>query len=223
MFIVASNGAQLTFRSAFNLEYDGANVGFDGMVLEISINGGPFEDIVGAGGSFTAGGYNKMISSSFSSPIAGRAAWSGLSGGTPSMPGYITTTVNLPVSVNGQLARIKWRIVTDSNATAAGDAGVRIDSILGLGCGPTAAGVSLSGRVLTPDGRGLRNAIVSILGSDGVSRTVTTSSFGYYRFDEIEPGDTYVIGVTSRRYRYLPRAVHVTDGLTDLDFAGLDR
>jgi len=48
--------------------------GFDGMVLEISVNGGPFQDILAAGGSFVTGGYNRTISPSFNSPIAGRQA-----------------------------------------------------------------------------------------------------------------------------------------------------
>lgn len=41
------------------------------------------------------------------------------------------------------------------------------------------AAVSVSGQVTTPDGHGLRNATVSITDSQGVRRTVTTSSFGF--------------------------------------------
>jgi hypothetical protein len=84
----------------------------------------------------------------------------------------------------------------------------------------TAAGVEVSGRVLTPDGRGLRNASVSITGIDEIRRTVTTSSFGYYRFEDIEAGGTYVVSVGSKRYSFSPRALHVTDTLTDIDFIG---
>lgn len=86
----------------------------------------------------------------------------------------------------------------------------------------TAAGVEVTGRVLTPDGRGLRNAEVSITDSQGVKRTVITSSFGYYRFTEVEAGEIYVIGVSSKRYRFASRAVQVADALTDVDFVGLE-
>ncbi|MEQ1605087.1 MAG: DUF4394 domain-containing protein [Pyrinomonadaceae bacterium] len=82
----------------------------------------------------------------------------------------------------------------------------------------TAAGVEVSGRVLTPDGRGLRNALVSITGTDGVRRVVTTSSFGYYRFEDVEAGGTYVVSVGSKRYSFSPRALHVTDTLANVDF-----
>ena len=77
VYFVSPGGAQMTFRNAFNLEAEtpATNVGYDGMVLEISINGGAFQDIVAAGGSFVTGGYNKTISSNFGSPI--RDVWHG--------------------------------------------------------------------------------------------------------------------------------------------------
>jgi hypothetical protein len=86
--------------------------------------------------------------------------------------------------------------------------------------GPTAAGVSVSGRVTTPSGAGLRGATVVITDNEGVRRTATTSTFGYYQFEDIEVGNTYIIGVTSRRYRFAPRTLQVLDSLTDVDFVG---
>ena len=41
-------------------------------MLEISIGGGAFQDILAAGGSFVTGGYNVTISTCCSNPIAGR-------------------------------------------------------------------------------------------------------------------------------------------------------
>jgi len=88
--------------------------------------------------------------------------------------------------------------------------------------GTTAAGVEVSGRVLTVDGRGLRNAVVSIIDMNGVRRTATTSSFGYYRFDDVEAGSTHLFSVSSKRYRYTPHIVQVFDTLTDVDFVGIE-
>lgn len=120
---IVSAAAQLTFRNNFNLESS-----FDGMVLEISIGGGAFQDILTAGGSFVTGGYNGTISVNFSSPIAGRQAWTGSSGG------FITTTVNLPAAANGQNIVLRWRRATDSSVAGTG---ARIDdiSISGSACG----------------------------------------------------------------------------------------
>lgn len=84
--------------------------------------------------------------------------------------------------------------------------------------GPTAAGVSLSGRVLTADGRGLRNAVVVLTDRNGVSRRALSSSFGYYRFDDVQAGEMYVVSVTSKRYQFTPHVVSVTNEITGLDF-----
>lgn len=126
---IPAGGGQLSFRNLFNLEVQNATTGYDGMVLEISINGGAFADIITAGGTWVTGGYQRTISTGFSSPIAGRAAWSGLSAGTNAAPAYITTTVNLPAAANGQNIQLKWRDATDNGAVATGVVGVRIDSI----------------------------------------------------------------------------------------------
>jgi hypothetical protein len=56
-FQIQSPTAQLTFQNQSNLED-----GFDGTVLEISIGGGPFQDIINAGGFFVTGGYTGTIS-----------------------------------------------------------------------------------------------------------------------------------------------------------------
>ena len=195
--------------------------GLDGMVLEISINGGAYQDIVAAGGSFVTGGYTHTISSCCGSPIAGRMAWSGLSAGTTAAPAYITTTVNLPAAANGQSVRFKWRDATDNSGVAAGTAGVRIDSITGIACAaPTLA--TVDGRALTSDGRGLRNATVSMTDLQGVSRTTTTSSFGFFSFNNVSTGQAYTFRISSRFFRFSPRTVQVNGNLTLADFVGLE-
>ena len=210
----------MTFRNAFNFQDAGAGVGFDGMVLEISVNGAPFADIIAAGGSFVTGGYNATISNATGSPIGGRMAWSGLSGGTTAVPAYITTTVNLPPSSVNQLVKFRWLVASDSSIVAAGDQGARIDSIVGTACPTTAAGVEVSGRVMTPAGYGLVNATVLISDGAGATRTARTSSFGYYRFEGVQAGHTYIVRVESRHYIFDPQVILVVDNIADLDFIG---
>ena len=82
--------------------------------------------------------------------------------------------------------------------------------------------VTISGRVRTPDGRGLRNATASITDSFGVSRTATTSSFGFFSFDNVVTGDTYTFRISSRLFRFTPQTVQVNDNLTLADFVGLE-
>ncbi|HQZ97414.1 MAG TPA: cohesin domain-containing protein, partial [Pyrinomonadaceae bacterium] len=86
--------------------------------------------------------------------------------------------------------------------------------------GPTAAGVTVSGRITNANGQGVRGATVVITDPTGSRRSVTTGSFGFYSFEDVEAGQSYVIGVTSKRYRFGSRVVNVTDSLTDVDFVG---
>lgn len=88
---------------------------------------------------------------------------------------------------------------------------------------PSAAvGVTVSGRVVSPDGRGLRNATVTLADQNGVTRTVTTSSFGYYSFDDVAKGQVFVVQVSSRLFRFVPRVLQVTDNIANVDFVGLE-
>ncbi|HKE47797.1 MAG TPA: choice-of-anchor Q domain-containing protein [Rhodanobacteraceae bacterium] len=105
-FRVGAN-AQLSFLHQFKLEVADDITGYDGVVLEIAIDGGAFADIVDAGGTFVGGGYNRTISDGFENPLALRQAWSGNS------DGYHTVVVNLPAAANGHDARVRWRIGTD--------------------------------------------------------------------------------------------------------------
>jgi hypothetical protein len=83
---------------------------------------------------------------------------------------------------------------------------------------PTAAAVSVSGRVATSSGNGIGNATVTIARPDGLPRTARTSPFGYYRFDNVTSGQSYMVNVSAKRYRFSPRFITVGDDLTDVDF-----
>ena len=82
--------------------------------------------------------------------------------------------------------------------------------------------VNLDGRVVTPDGRGLRSATVTMTDSQGVVRSATTSSFGFFSFTDTPVGETYTIRIGSRSYRFAPRAMQIISDLTLPDFVGLE-
>ncbi|MFT3744153.1 MAG: carboxypeptidase regulatory-like domain-containing protein [Pyrinomonadaceae bacterium] len=86
--------------------------------------------------------------------------------------------------------------------------------------GSTAAGVDITGRVLSSDGRAVRNATVKLTDANGQTRTATTSSFGVYSFTDVEAGQTYIIGASAKRYRFAARLIQVTDNLSDIDLVG---
>jgi hypothetical protein len=80
------------------------------------------------------------------------------------------------------------------------------------------APVSVSGKVMTANGAGVRNAIVSLTDAGGITRTAKTGSFGYYRFDDVLTGQTCGIVVTSKGYTFTPRTISISSELTDVDF-----
>ncbi len=81
---------------------------------------------------------------------------------------------------------------------------------------------NLDGRVVTPDARGLRNSIVTLTDSQGVTRSATTSSFGFFSFTDVAVGETYTVRIGSRLYRFAPRTMQVISDLTLVDFVGLE-
>ncbi len=87
---------------------------------------------------------------------------------------------------------------------------------------PTAASTSVSGRVLTADGRGIGGVRISITLPNGEVRTALSSSFGYYRFDDLEVGQIYVLSIAAKRYAFInpTRIISLSDELTGEDFIG---
>jgi hypothetical protein len=82
---------------------------------------------------------------------------------------------------------------------------------------PTAAGVSVSGRVVSSTGAGLRGATVTLMKEDGSIVSVTTNSFGYYTFQDVTAGRSYMLGARVKGYTFQSRLIQVTDTLTDVD------
>lgn len=78
---------------------------------------------------------------------------------------------------------------------------------------------SISGRLLTPDGFGLKNAKVILSGPDGRLSYCVTGSMGYFEFQNVTIGPDLVLSVESRRYRYLPVQIQAT---TYVDLVGIE-
>ena len=84
--------------------------------------------------------------------------------------------------------------------------------------GTTAGNATVGGRVLNDQARGAAHTIVLMIDQMGNVRSAITNPFGYFRFAEVEVGETYVIYVRHKRFSYQPQTVSLTDDLTDLDF-----
>ena len=133
----------------------------------------------------------------------------------------VSVTFDVTVNAAGETTPVTFTDAITQGSTSDAEGNLLptrfVDGVIAL---PEAASPAfeISGRVLTPDGRGLRNAVVVLTDSNGVERYVTTSSFGYYQFDSLTNGVTYVIGIKSKRYSFEPRVVQALDNVTDVDF-----
>ena len=93
------------------------------------------------------------------------------------------------------------------------------DWTLGNNLAPTAASVAIGGRALDGN-RGIGGVRVTLTNSAGETRSTQTSSFGFYRFDDIPVGATYIISAASKRYifRNPAQVILVNEELTNIDF-----
>ncbi len=85
----------------------------------------------------------------------------------------------------------------------------------------TAAGVSISGRVMTAEGRGITNTRVTVTGNTLMQpRVVLTGRGGSYTITDLQAGETYIVTVGSRRFTFnMPsRVISLVDNITDADF-----
>ena len=80
---------------------------------------------------------------------------------------------------------------------------------------------TVTGRVLTPNLIGVRNAVVTLVDSLNNRRTTTTSSFGVYTFASVNFNEMYTLTVTSKRYRFTPNVFTLTSNVT-IDLVGLE-
>lgn len=87
---------------------------------------------------------------------------------------------------------------------------------------PTAANVTVSGKVLRSDETPISNARVRYTNAQGVSRTALTNQFGYFEFQDVEAGQTYVFQVNAKGFDFSPQAISINDNLTDLSFTPND-
>ncbi len=105
---------------------------------------------------------------------------------------------------------------SDNNGTAACEKG----SVEVLA--PTASAVSIGGRVMGSGGkRGLANAVVTVTDALGTNRTARTNTFGYFQFNNVEAGQTYIFSISAKRYQFQTQVISINNDLTDLSFAPL--
>ena len=85
---------------------------------------------------------------------------------------------------------------------------------------------SISGRIKTPQGRPIKAALVVLKDADSneVVRSTFSSSFGYYRLEQVETGKSYVLSVSHKRYLFVfpAQLMEINNDRSGVDFTGED-
>ena len=188
--------------SSVKLIRDGSAPQFTRVVFEKSTDNGANWALLGtATGSFASLLENNKGENSFA----------------PQAAGYTLTGVTIPTGQNVLIrARGFYRTGYQSGSETTED---KVRNVFNLA--PTAASVSVSGRVFAGKS-GLTNAFVTLTDSSGNARTARTSAFGYYRFDDVEVGRTYILSVQSKRFQFPTQVVNVVEELSEFNFFSND-
>lgn len=111
------------------------------------------------------------------------------------------------VGAAGDSSILRFQTTAPDKATFEDNAGsivaaARKNGKITVSTAPTADVVSVAGRVLTADGRGIRNVLVSLADGQGNTKTVLTGVSGYYRFADVPRGATYTITVAAKKFGF---------------------
>ncbi|HQU82791.1 MAG TPA: Ig-like domain-containing protein, partial [Pyrinomonadaceae bacterium] len=87
---------------------------------------------------------------------------------------------------------------------------------------PTAANVSVSGRISTANGNGISRAKIVLTLPNGETRIAISNSFGFYRFVEIPVGETCVIAVESKKYVFNAQVLNISESIENLNLTALN-
>ena len=82
--------------------------------------------------------------------------------------------------------------------------------------GPTAASVSISGRVVSHTGEPVRNARIILTSPAGAIRSGLSNPFGYFTIDGVVVGRTYQLEVQSKQFIFTPRVLNVVDEVSGM-------
>lgn len=83
---------------------------------------------------------------------------------------------------------------------------------------PTAAGVEISGRITGSPDNGITNAQVSLTDQNGQIKIVKANQLGYFAFENIAAGETYVINVKHKNYIFAPQIITANEDVRNLSF-----
>jgi len=73
------------------------------------------------------------------------------------------------------------------------------------------------------NGKGIRNVVVSMSDLSGNVKTATTNALGYYKFTDVEIGQTYIFTASAKHLKFQQpsQVLNVNNELNDINFVGI--
>jgi hypothetical protein len=225
-FQAGANDLYISFRiAAIGLANNAGLDQTDTIAVRISLDNGPFsEEAIVRGNNNAAWNYNvtgaPTVVYDGNNTVEAAKLFTPVAGSTNDPASVTKLTIVIPDAVLNTLTTgVRIRVeLTNNNANELW----LVDDFIAYIAAATAAPVSVGGRVTTADGRGIGRATVVAVGQDGIERRVLTGPFGYYRFEDLPAGQTFVIQVRHKRYDFEPRALSAVESLADFDFTPLE-
>lgn len=142
----------------------------------------------------------------------------------PNASGRLTTRIiALPASALNQ-PKLQIRLITTNAAapdgTSTPDEWIGLNNVVISNLAPTAANVTVAGRAYNPSRKSLANAKILMYDNAGGIRMTLTDADGFYSFDEVTAGETYVFEIRSKKYVFPKptRILSVTEDYNSLNF-----
>lgn len=111
-------------------------------------------------------------------------------------------------TIAGTPSTLSWQLAQPGGSWALGAVALKETA--------TASPTTVSGKVVAPNGRGIYKAVVYLTSESGEKRMTATNPFGYFRFDGVDTGKTYVISASSKSFRFSSRALNSTEGGSEM-------
>lgn len=130
--------------------------------------------------------------------------------GSPAIDGGQNCVLDLTCATNNppQAVTTDQRGVMRPSGTAVDIGSVEVASMATI--------ASVSGRVLSPEGRTAGRTMVTISDTNGVVQTDMTNQFGHFTFSGIATGQTYTLTVSSKRYNFTPQMLTVNGDVNNV-------
>lgn len=133
---------------------------------------------------------------------------------------------NMTLTVTGNMVSVSGTPTAGGtyNFTVTGSDGANTTTtnytITIISLAPTAASVAISGRAMSSTGRGIRNVMIRLTDGEGHIRFASTSAFGYYRFNDVNAGETVIITAKGKRFEFATpsQVLNVNEDASNVNF-----